>query len=68
MTQPDFRSQTYQYHRDTYGEDFNYDDFMGNFTDQYFDAHDWMNLVADAGAQYVVPVTSKQQAESAVIT
>ncbi|KAH7366663.1 glycoside hydrolase superfamily [Pyrenochaeta sp. MPI-SDFR-AT-0127] len=57
MTQPDFRSQTYQYHRETYGENFNYDDFMSNFTDTNFDPRDWVNLIADAGAQYFVPVT-----------
>ncbi|KAG5753532.1 hypothetical protein H9Q70_003809 [Fusarium xylarioides] len=57
MTQPDFPSETYQYHKDTYGENFNYDDFVANFTASKFDAGEWMNLVADAGAQYVVPVT-----------
>ncbi|KAF4332603.1 alpha-L-fucosidase precursor [Fusarium beomiforme] len=57
MTQPDFPTQTYQYHAKTYGEDFNYDDFINDFTDTAFDPHDWMNLIADAGAQYVVPVT-----------
>jgi alpha-L-fucosidase len=59
MTQPDFRSETYEYHRDTYGEDFNYDQFMSNFTDDAFDAKEWIDLIADAGAQYFVPVTSK---------
>lgn len=59
MTQPDFRSKTYQYHRDTYGEDFNYDDFIDDFTDEYFDAHDWLDLIAGSGAQYFVPVTSE---------
>jgi alpha-L-fucosidase len=59
MTQPDFKTQTYEYHRNTYGENFNYDDFMGNFTAEFFDAQDWMNLIAGSGAQYVVPVTSK---------
>ncbi|KAF5718855.1 alpha-L-fucosidase precursor [Fusarium mundagurra] len=57
MTQPDFPSETYQYHRDTYGENFDYDDFVSNFTAAKFDAEEWMNLVANAGAQYVVPVT-----------
>ncbi|KAH7210056.1 alpha-L-fucosidase-domain-containing protein [Fusarium oxysporum] len=57
MTQPDFPSETYQYHRDTYGENFNYDNFVSNFTGANFDAEGWMNLVANAGAQYVVPVT-----------
>lgn len=60
MTQPDFQSQTYEYHRETYGEDFDYDDFMSNFTDTHFDAQEWMNVIAGAGAQYFVPVTSKK--------
>lgn len=60
MTQPDFPTQTYQYHRDTYGKDFNYDDFMSIFTDTHFDAQEWMNVIAGSGAQYFVPVTSKQ--------
>ncbi|KAH6695231.1 glycoside hydrolase superfamily [Plectosphaerella plurivora] len=57
MIQPDFRSETYQYHRETYGEDFNYDQFIGNFTDEFFDAKDWLDLIAGSGAQYFVPVT-----------
>ncbi|KAF9776017.1 hypothetical protein IL306_005827 [Fusarium sp. DS 682] len=57
MAQPDFRTGTYQYHAKTYGEDLNYDQFIDDFTDKAFDPQDWMNLIADAGAQYVVPVT-----------
>ncbi|KAH7383402.1 glycoside hydrolase superfamily [Cadophora sp. MPI-SDFR-AT-0126] len=54
---PEWKSQTYQYHNATYGPDFNYDDFIPQFTASRFDAKYWVDLVADAGAQYVVPVT-----------
>ncbi|EOA81137.1 glycoside hydrolase family 29 protein [Exserohilum turcica Et28A] len=57
MGEPDYKSKTYQYHRDTYGENFNYDDFIANFTGSKFDAAAWVNLIADAGAKYMVPVT-----------
>ncbi|KAH7394286.1 alpha-L-fucosidase-domain-containing protein [Pyrenochaeta sp. MPI-SDFR-AT-0127] len=57
MKDPNYKTKTYQYHRDTYGENFNYDDFMGNFTAQSFDAKEWVDLIADAGARYMVPVT-----------
>ncbi|OBT53597.1 hypothetical protein VE04_07441 [Pseudogymnoascus sp. 24MN13] len=51
------KTQTYQYHLDTYGKDFNYDDFMSNFTDAAFDPKEWVDLFSDAGAQYFVPTT-----------
>ncbi|KAH7407960.1 glycoside hydrolase superfamily [Cadophora sp. MPI-SDFR-AT-0126] len=54
---PTYKSQTYQYHEATYGRNFNYDDFFPQFTASNFDAKQWMDLIADAGAQYVVPVT-----------
>lgn len=50
--------QTQQYHKETYGTTFNYDDFAANFTGKNFDAKAWMQLISDAGAKYVVPVTS----------
>lgn len=52
------QTQTYQYHKDTYGTDFMYDDFVANFTGKKFDPKAWMQLISDAGAKYVVPVTS----------
>lgn len=42
----------------TYGKDVNYDDFANNFTGKGFDPKDWVDLFADAGAQYFVPTTS----------
>ncbi|MER7930959.1 MULTISPECIES: alpha-L-fucosidase [unclassified Streptomyces] len=49
---------TYAYHRDTYGEDFAYDDFIPRFTAEKFDPRAWVELFRDAGAQYHV-LTSK---------
>lgn len=56
---PNYKTQTYQYHLETYGEDFNYDDFMSNFTDVAWDPKEWMDLIAASGAHYFVPVTSE---------
>jgi alpha-L-fucosidase len=58
MSDPTWRTQTYQYHNETYGESFNYDDFMSNFTAANWDPKAWVDLVSAAGAQYIVPVTS----------
>ena len=55
---PDDPTQTYQYHEATYSASFNYDDFFSNFTASKFNAKSWVDLVAAAGAQYIVPVTS----------
>ena len=59
MNDPTFRTQTYQYHEETYGENFNYDYFISNFTAAKWDAQAWVDLIAASGAQYMVPVTSK---------
>ena len=47
------------HHRDTYGENFNYDDFIPSFTGSEFNAKEWVDLMAEAGAKYIVPVTSE---------
>ncbi|OKP04981.1 Plasma alpha-L-fucosidase [Penicillium subrubescens] len=57
MNDPTFKTQTYQYHNATYGKNFTYDDFISNFTATNFNAESWVNLIAAAGAQYMVPVT-----------
>ncbi|WP_405854080.1 alpha-L-fucosidase [Streptomyces sp. NBC_01515] len=54
----DPNNPTYAYHRDTYGEDFAYDDFIPRFTAEKFDPRAWVELFRDAGAQYHV-LTSK---------
>ncbi|KIM24230.1 glycoside hydrolase family 29 protein [Serendipita vermifera MAFF 305830] len=47
----------WNYHRNTYGENVVYDDFIGNFTGAKFDANAWVDLFAGAGAKYFVLVT-----------
>lgn len=59
MQNPNDKTQTYQYHLEHYGKDVNYDDFAQNFTGAKFDPKEWVDLFADAGAQYFVPTTSK---------
>ena len=54
---PDYSTQTYQYHLKTYGPDIVYDDFIANFTASAFSGREWVDLFADAGAQYFVQVS-----------
>lgn len=54
---PTYKTKTYQYHLETYGENFNYDDFMSNFTDAAWDPKEWMDVISGSGARYFVPVT-----------
>jgi alpha-L-fucosidase len=49
---------TYAYHAQTYGESFNYDDFIPRFTAANWDPRSWVELFAQAGAEYYV-LTSK---------
>ncbi|MFL6076914.1 MAG: alpha-L-fucosidase [Mycobacteriales bacterium] len=51
-------SPTYLHHEQTYGQDFNYDDFIPRFTAAKFDPKAWVRLFTDAGAKYFV-LTSK---------
>jgi alpha-L-fucosidase len=46
----------YEYHRDTYGENFGYKDFIPMFKAEKFDSSEWAALFREAGARYVVPV------------
>ncbi|GME28440.1 hypothetical protein GTA08_BOTSDO10949 [Neofusicoccum parvum] len=48
---------TWEYHLDTYGPDVVYDDFIQNFTASAFDPKEWVDLFADAGANYFVQVS-----------
>ncbi|KAL1644998.1 hypothetical protein SLS58_004069 [Diplodia intermedia] len=52
------KADTYDYHLRTFGPDVNYDDFFVNFTAANYDPKAWVDLFADAGAQYFV-FTSK---------
>ncbi|MCD8071624.1 MAG: alpha-L-fucosidase [Alistipes sp.] len=46
------------FHNGMYGEDTAYQDFVKDFTAEFFDADQWARMFADAGARYVV-LTSK---------
>ncbi|MFC0438965.1 alpha-L-fucosidase [Kutzneria buriramensis] len=48
----------YDYHRQTFGANFNYDDFIPQFKAEKWNPLDWLNLFVDAGARYYV-LTSK---------
>jgi alpha-L-fucosidase len=58
QNQQDPNGATYAYHKEKYGEDFAYDDFIPMFTAKKFDPRTWLKLIADAGAEYYV-LTSK---------
>lgn len=51
-------SPTYNHHRDTYGADAPYDQFIDDWRAERFDADAWVDLFNDAGAKYFV-LTSK---------
>ena len=54
---PDTPEETYQYNLETYGPKHNYDEFIPDFTASVWDPKEWVDLFADAGAQYFVQVT-----------
>jgi alpha-L-fucosidase len=54
---PNTSDQTYEYHLANYGPDFVYDDFIANFTTETFNPKEWVDLFADAGANYFVQVS-----------
>lgn len=54
---PSAKSQTFQYHNKTYGPNVVYDDFIANFSASKFDPKAWVDLFADAGANYFVQVS-----------
>jgi alpha-L-fucosidase len=49
---------THNHHRDTYGVDAAYDDFVDQWQAQSFDPDEWIELFEEAGARYFV-LTSK---------
>ncbi|KUJ24113.1 glycoside hydrolase [Mollisia scopiformis] len=54
---PDTPEETYQYNLATYGPNHVYDDFIQNFSASVFDPKEWVDLFADAGANYFVQVS-----------
>ena len=49
--------ETWDFHKATYGEDFQYQDFVKDFTCDMFDPDQWADLFARAGARYIVPTS-----------
>ncbi|KAK5137926.1 hypothetical protein LTR08_006695 [Meristemomyces frigidus] len=47
----------YEHNLETYGPGHVYDDFIQNFTASVYDPKEWVDLFADAGAQYFVQVS-----------
>jgi len=47
-------TELYKHHRETYGEDFVYDDFIEQFRAEKFNANEWIDLFAEAGAKYFI--------------
>lgn len=54
---PEESHQTYQHHLKTYGPNVVYDDFIQNFSASAFNPKEWVDLFADAGANYFVQVS-----------
>jgi alpha-L-fucosidase len=54
----DEKNPWWKHHVETWGKDFTYDQFAPKFTAEKFNAEEWAQLFADAGAKYVAP-TSK---------
>jgi alpha-L-fucosidase len=54
----------YEYNLETYGPDHVYDDFIQNFTASEFDPKEWVDLFADAGANYFVQVSKHHDGKS----
>lgn len=50
--------EVYEYHKKTYGEDFDYYDFAPMLSADLFEPEEWVKLFQQAGAKYVV-LTSK---------
>ncbi|QKW10439.1 alpha-L-fucosidase [Streptomyces sp. NA04227] len=45
-------SSTYEHHRKTYGEDFDYDRFIEQWRPDKFNPEEWLKLFEDGGAKY----------------
>ena len=59
------REDAYNYHREKYGPDFAYDDFIPMFKAEKYDPAEWARLFKKAGAKYVI-LTAKHGDEFAL--
>lgn len=58
---PSNPTDVYDYHLEKYGKDVVYDDFIQNFTASAWDPKEWVDLFADAGANYFVQVSKHHE-------
>ena len=58
---PSNPTDVYDYHLETYGKDVVCDDFIQNFTASAWDPKEWVDLFADAGANYFVQVSKHHE-------
>ncbi|KAJ6121190.1 hypothetical protein N7523_005470 [Penicillium sp. IBT 18751x] len=58
---PNYPTDVYDYHLEKYGPDVVYDDFIQNFTADAWNPKDWVDLFADAGANYFVQVSKHHE-------
>ena len=49
----DIQTQTREFHKKTYGENFKYEDFVSMFKAEAFDAEEWADLFQKSGAKYI---------------
>lgn len=56
MYNPD--KEEYTFHKETYGDQtvFGYKDFIPEFKAENFNADEWLKVIKDSGAKYIVPV------------
>jgi alpha-L-fucosidase len=54
-------SATWAHHRDVYGTQFIYDDFIPQYRVEKFDPERWIKLAVDAGARYFVPTAKHRE-------
>ncbi len=57
LQQKSSNGQVYDFHRRTYGEDFQFKDFAPMFRAELFNADEWASLIGRAGARYIVFTT-----------
>jgi alpha-L-fucosidase len=57
LSAPNSDSPTWIRHRELYGENFTYDDFLANWTASLWNPDDWTDFFAGTGAKYFVFVT-----------
>jgi len=49
----DRNNPTWQYHRDTYGKNFTYDDFIPLFRAERYDPEEWVDFAKQIGMKYI---------------